>query len=40
MILPHRDKLKIEQQLVNLIDSLNHFMQKEPGVKVFYHFLA
>lgn len=40
MISSQKDKLKVEQQLVNLIDSLNHFMLKEPGVKVFYHFIA
>ena len=40
MISSQKDKLKIEQLLVNLIDSINHFMMKEPGVKIFYHFLA
>ena len=40
MIFSQKDKLKVEQQLVNLIDSLNHFILKEPGIKVFYHFLA
>lgn len=40
MIASLRDKLKVEQLLVSLIDSLNHFMQKEPGLKVFYNFLS
>lgn len=40
MIYSLRDKLKIEQMLVNLIDSLNHFIQKEPGIKIFYNFLS
>lgn len=40
MILTQKDKLKIEQTLVNLIDSLNHFMLKEPGVRIFYQFLS
>jgi hypothetical protein len=40
MISSLKDKLKVEQLLVNLIDSLNHFVPKEPGLKIFYHFLS
>jgi hypothetical protein len=40
VILSQKDKLKVEQLLVNLIDSLNHYMLKEPGVKMFYNFLS
>lgn len=35
-----RDRLRAEQLLVNLIDSLNHFVPKEPGLRLFYSFLA
>lgn len=40
VILPSRDKLRVEQLLVNLIDSLNHFQNKIPGLRLFYSFLA
>jgi hypothetical protein len=40
MICSAKDKLKLEQLLVNLVDSLNHFLPKEPGLKLFYQFLA
>lgn len=40
MICSAKDKLKLEQLLVNLVDSLNHFLFKEPGLKLFYRFLS
>jgi len=35
-----KEKLKIEQLLVNLIDSLNHFLHKNLGLQIFYNFLS
>lgn len=35
-----REKLKLEQQLVNLVDSLQHFLPKLPALKIFHSFLA
>lgn len=32
--------MKIEQLLVNLIESLNHFSYKHLGVQLFYNFLS
>ena len=40
MICSAKDKLKLEQLPVNLVDSLNHFLPKEPGLKLFYRFLS
>jgi hypothetical protein len=40
MIASLKDKLKAEQLLLNLIDSLNHFMPKAPALKIFYNFLS
>jgi hypothetical protein len=40
IVLPCRDKLRVEQFLVNLIDSLNHFQNKIPGLRLFHSFLA
>ena len=35
-----RDKLKTEQLLVSIIDTLNHFLPKQTGVRLFYNFLS
>ena len=35
-----REKLKVEQLLVNLIDSLAHYQHKSEGVRIFSNFVA
>lgn len=35
-----KEKLKAEQLLVNLIESLNHFSFKHIGIQIFQNFLS
>ena len=32
--------MKVEQLLVNLVESLNHFSYKNIGIQIFYNFMA
>lgn len=35
-----KDKLKLEQKLLNFLDGINYYQLKIQGVKLFHNFLA